>query len=95
MAQDPTVIAFRFGYGLPTPEGALQAAKATLAALALPDAVAARHPGMGLAVALPLLREIGATRKAQKDDPAKKPQYRDAVRDGGAYRPPVGRAFRI
>ena len=56
---------------MPTPEGALQAAKATLAALALPDAVAARHPGMGFAAALPLLREIEATRKAKKAIPLK------------------------
>ena len=80
MAQDPTVMAFRFGYGLPLPEGAPQDAQAMLAALALPDAMAAHHPGMGFAAALPLLREIEATRKAQNDDPTKKRQYRDAIK---------------
>ena len=80
MAQDPTVMAFRFGYGLPLPEGAPQDAQAMLAALALPDAMAARYPGMGFAAALPLLREIEATREAQNDDPTKKRQYRDAIK---------------
>ena len=80
MAQDPTTIAFRFGYGLPLPEGAAHDAKAMLAALALPDAMAKRHPGMGIAAALPLLRQIEATRKAEKKDPAKKSDYRDAIK---------------
>ena len=80
MAQDPTMIAFRFGYGLPLPEAAPQDADAMLAALALPDAMAKRFPGIGFAAAMPVLRDIKARRKAQKNDPTKKPQYRAALR---------------
>ena len=78
MAQDPTTAAFRFGYGLPAT--AVPDRAEMLAALAVPDAMAQRHPGMGFAAALPLLREVEATRKLQKADPAKKPQYREALR---------------
>lgn len=80
MAQDPTVMAFRFGYGLPAPDAAPQDTGAMLAALRLPDAMATRHPGMGFAQALPLLRAVEVGRKAQKNDPAKKPLYREALK---------------
>lgn len=80
MAQDPTTIAFRFGYGLPLPEGAAKDVGAMLTDLGAPDLMAQRHPGMGFAAALPLLRDVEATRKLQKNDPAKKPQYREAIR---------------
>lgn len=80
MAKDPTTIAFLFGYGLPLPDGAATDAAAMLAALTAPDAMAQRHPGMGFVAALPFLRDVEATRKLQKKDPANKPQYRAAIR---------------
>ena len=43
-----------------------------LAALTLPDEMITRHPGMGFAQALRLLRAVEVRRKAQKKDPSKK-----------------------
>ena len=80
MATDPTILAFRFGYGLPLPDKAPQDVAAMLSALALPDAIAARHLALGFAEARPLLRDVEAARKLQKDDPANKSQYRAAIR---------------
>jgi uncharacterized protein (DUF1800 family) len=79
MAQDPTTIAYRFGYGLPLPQDAPTDVAAMLAALGRPDAMALRHPGLGFAAALPILREVQSTRKMQKGDTAKKPLYRKAL----------------
>ena len=83
MAQDPTTIAFRFGYGLPMPDRAPQDTGAMLAALTLPDAMITRHPGMGFAQALPLLRAVEVGRKTQKNDPTKKRLYRNALEVAG------------
>ena len=45
MTPDPTTAAFRFGFGLPLPHGALVDPAAMLADLATPDAMALAHPG--------------------------------------------------
>ena len=79
MADDPTTIAFRFGYGLPLPEGAVGDAAAMLAVLEAPDTIIRRHKGVGFATALPLLKDLDETRRAQKKDPAQKPRYKAAV----------------
>ena len=79
MAQDDATLAFRFGYGLPLPTGAPMDAAGLLAALAVPDAMAQRYPGLGFAAALPLLQQLQAARKLRKADEANKSRYRKAV----------------
>lgn len=79
MAVDPTTIAFRFGYGLPVPDGAASDAAAMLALLAGPDAMALRHKGVGFDTALPLLTELDESKRAQKKDPAQRPAYKAAI----------------
>ena len=78
MAQDPTTIAFRFGYGLPLPDAAPQDTGTMLAALRGPDTMIQHHPGIGFAAASPLLRDLYAARKQQRADPSKEPAYRAA-----------------
>ncbi len=79
MAKDPATHAFRFGFGLPMPEGAPTDTGRVLAALAAPDAIVIRHPGLGFEAAHPLLREIDITRRARRKDPAQEQPYRAAI----------------
>lgn len=79
MAIDPVTLAFRFGYGLPTPQGAAADAAGMVSLLASPDAMQTRHQGLGFAAALPLLTKINETRRAQRIDPSKKPRYTAAL----------------
>lgn len=79
MAADSTTLAFRFGYGLPAPEGAANDPAGMMALLAGPDAMATRHKGVGFATALPLLTDLDETRRAQRKDPVQKPAYKAAI----------------
>ncbi len=79
MDQDDATIAFRYGYGFPLPDGAPTDADGILAALGAPDTMVQHYPGLGFAAALPLLRDVQATRKLLKEDVANKALYRKAV----------------
>ena len=83
MAVDPTTLAFRFGYGLPTMAGAATDTAAMMALLAGADDMAALHKGIGFAAASPLLTEVNKTRRAQKKDPAQQPAYKVAIAASG------------
>lgn len=80
MATDPETQAFRFGYGLPNPDGAAADVAGMLALMAGPDAMASRHKGMGFADAEPFLIKINQTRRAKRTDPAKEPQFEAAIK---------------
>lgn len=79
MATDPATIAFRFGYGLPTPGGGATDVAGMLALLAGPDQMPDRHKGVGFATALPLITDLQETRRAQKKDVTARPLYNAAI----------------
>jgi uncharacterized protein (DUF1800 family) len=70
-----TLVAIRFGYGLPLPDGAPDAPGAMLTALAGPDLAARDWPIDGLAVIQPKLAELRGMKGAGKTDPALKPRH--------------------
>lgn len=79
---DP-IAAFRFGYGLPLPEGAPTDPAAMLARLSGPDLAAATFPAAGMAEVLPAFRRVQETIAALRtspDDPAAKKADRRARR---------------
>lgn len=78
MRADPEVVAFRFGYGLPLPEGAPLDPEAMLAALAGPDAAALRWPVAGMEGALPLMQAERETRRQARRDSGAKAAHRAA-----------------
>lgn len=80
MVENQTTLAFRFGYGLPLPQGAAEDAGAMIAGLGDADTIAQSYPGIGFTAALPLLRDVEIARKLQKKDPSKKQQFRGAIR---------------
>lgn len=71
MIPPETLVALRFGTGLPLPEGAAATPEAMRGALAGPDRGAALYPVAGLAEVLPVIAEAqsarGAVRKDRKD----------------------------
>ncbi len=73
MTLDPTIAAFRFGYGLPVPQGAGAEPEAMLRALRGPDTVRARWPIVGMAEVLPLADAIRRLKTRAKEDAAALP----------------------
>ena len=84
MIDDPTLIALRFGTGLPAPEGAPHSSAAMLARLAGPDHAAARWPVAGIADAAPLTLEVVEARADKTDSPATALRRKAADRAVGA-----------
>jgi uncharacterized protein (DUF1800 family) len=84
MAQDPATLAFRFGYGLPMPDGAFDDVGKVLSALAAPDAIVTRHAGLGFEAALPMVSKVQSTRRARKKDASKGQDYRAALAEAQA-----------
>lgn len=66
MPPTPTIVAFRFGYGLPLPAGAPTTPEAMLEALSLPDPGPAMWPGVTTAAALAHLAAVDAARRRGK-----------------------------
>ena len=77
-----TIAAFRFGIGLPLPQGAPADAPAMLERLRGPDLAAAAWPGPGYADAAPLLARTLEARTAMRADPSLRPAYTALVREG-------------
>lgn len=65
----PDTAAFRFGYGLPLPQGAATTPDAMLAALAGPDTMLARYPGPTMAAMLPDMAASDAVLKISRRSP--------------------------
>ena len=77
----PSLIATRFGYGLPQPAGAPQSPTDMLAALAGPDIAARDWPIDGLAVLQPKLAQLREMKGAGRTDPALIPVYDQLLMD--------------
>ena len=77
----PSLIATRFGYGLPQPAGAPQSPTDMLAALAGPDIAARDWPIDGLAVLQPKLAQLREMKGAGRTDPALIPVYDKLLMD--------------
>lgn len=77
----PSLIATRFGYGLPQPAGAPQSPTEMLAALAGPDIAARDWPIDGLAVLQPKLAQLREMKGAGRTDPALIPVYDQLLMD--------------
>ena len=77
----PSLIATRFGYGLPQPAGAPQSPTEMLAALAGPDIAARDWPIDGLAVLQPKLAQLREMKGAGRTDPALIPVYDKLLMD--------------
>ena len=84
MPANLATMAFRFGNGLPSPEGAATDVASMLALLAGPDQITARHTGAGFASVLPMLAKVEETRLAQRQDPSQKPRYIAMLETSGA-----------
>ncbi len=69
MTLSPSLVAFRFGYGLPLAAGAPQTAEAMLAALAGPDTMAARFPVPSYDWVHERASDIARNKMAAKTDP--------------------------
>jgi uncharacterized protein (DUF1800 family) len=100
MTAAATVAAIRFGYGLPPPVGAPAEPAAMLAALAAPDVMAKRYPGVTTEAALALAVQVQAAQKAARDldDAARKASRKETVEAAnalaaGAARAAVARAL--
>ncbi|MDR0809669.1 MAG: DUF1800 domain-containing protein [Gemmobacter sp.] len=77
---DPAdIAAFRYGHGLPLPEGAPVTAVAMLERLAGPDRAAALWPAPGPQDILDRQGEAALLRRALRKDPDRRPEYRDAL----------------
>jgi uncharacterized protein (DUF1800 family) len=63
MIDPSTLVAIRFGYGLPSPTAAPLTAGAMIAALKTPDAAVLRFPAVGLAGVLPVLQAADQGRR--------------------------------
>lgn len=70
MTATDSLIAFRFGLGLPLAAGTARDAAGMLAALDAPDAMAARWPIAGMATLAPMAQEIARGKPAAKRDKA-------------------------
>ena len=79
MIDRPTLIAFRFGYGLPH-KGVLDP-DAMLAALVGTDIIAVRYPTLGFDAALPMMARANEARKMARQDSAQRPAYQTAIRE--------------
>ena len=77
----PSLIATRFGYGLPQPAGAPQSPTDMLAALAGPDIAARDWPIDGLAVLQPKLAQLREMKGAGRTDPTLIPVYDQLLTD--------------
>jgi uncharacterized protein (DUF1800 family) len=85
MTDRASLAAFRFGYGLPLPDGAPVDPGAMMAALRGPDLAARRWQGIGMAQAMPLYQAAALARGQARTSPEAKADYRDkvkAVEDG-------------
>ncbi|GKY87787.1 DUF1800 domain-containing protein [Sinisalibacter aestuarii] len=77
-----TIAAIRFGYGLSAGQPAPGDAGALSAALAAPDAMAARFPVTGMAGVFPLIREYNQARRASRqDEPGGEDRFQAARRN--------------
>lgn len=96
---DPlSIAAFRFGYGLPLPQGQPADAEAMLAALTGPDLASQVWPVPGVATVGPLLKKVQLAKVAAKRDPAMTTAYREVQAEtnsvfGGMERATLARAL--
>ncbi len=70
MIPNPSLVAFRFGYGLPLSDTSPVTPDAMLAALAGPDVMAARWPIAGFAAAQEHIHTVADGKRAVEKDPA-------------------------
>lgn len=81
MQREMAVAAFRYGYGLPLPEGAPKRAEVMARLLAGPDRILERWPGLRLDEVLPVQDAATAARRnARNGGEAGQRAYRDALR---------------
>lgn len=80
MQRETAVAAFRYGYGLPLPEGAPIRAEGMARLLAGPDRILDRWPGLGLDEVLPVQDASSAARREARKSDADRLAYRDWLR---------------
>jgi uncharacterized protein (DUF1800 family) len=81
MIDQPTLVAIRFGYGLPLVKGAPTTPDALLKALAGPDQMAQTHTTLGFSDILPQLARTQKARQMMRQGDGEREAYRLAVRE--------------